>query len=388
MKNRIKLISLATYLFLSLSLTGCWSSVELNKLGIVVGVALDKKEKSDDITVTTQIGVPSLEKSNTGIGASKQYVNIKEKGKTVSEALKNISREYNRLLFFAHNQVVIINKELAYQGISSEIDFFLRNRETRPLTWIMVSNGEATDILDMNPSSRDDPGISIGKLIKNEENVSQLPIVNFKDFTMKLMSKTTSPVVPIVDLKPIDNNQKIPYIAKTAVFKKEKMVGELNESESMGLLWATNKVKYGTMLVNSPSGNEKVGIKITRAKGKIRPEVKDGIIYMNINIKAEGDILEQTTSEDLANPKSFKAIEEIENTYIENQVMEAWDKAKELNADIFGFGDNLYKFKTKEWKKVENKWEEEFPKVAVKVVVDTKVRRMGKITKPATFQGK
>lgn len=388
MKSRKKIIKLVICLFLSLSLTACWSSVELNKLGIVVGVALDRKEKNDDLTVTTQIGVPTLEKSSTGIGASKQFVNIREKGKTVSEALKNISREYNRLLFFAHNQVVIFDKSMAYQGISSEIDFFLRNRETRPLTWILISNGEAADILNMNPNSREEPGINLGKLIKNEQYVSQLPIVNFKDFTTKLMSKTTAPVVPIIDLKTNEKKEKVPYMIKTAVFKKDKMVGELNESESMGFLWGTNKVEYGTILVNSPSGNEKVGIKITKAKGKIKPEVKDGIIYMNIIISAEGDILEQTTAEDLANPKSFKIIEEIENAYIENQVMEAWDKAKALNADIFGFGDTLYKFKPKEWKKIESRWEGEFPKITVTAKVDTKVRRMGKITKPANFQGK
>lgn len=388
MKNIKNTIRVAICIILSLILTSCWSSVELNKLGIVIGVAIDKSSKEDDLNITVQVGVPKLEKSNSGVGGKEQFTNIKEKGKNVSDALKNINREYNRVLFFAHNQVVIFNKDLAQQGLSEQLDFFLRQREMRPLTWMLVSDGEAASILETHTNTQDDPGINIGKLIKNEKNVSQLPGINFKEFTSRLMSKTTSPVIPIIDMKTVDEKTKVPYIARTAVFKKDIMIGELNESESMGLLWGINKVKYGIITVNSPNGNDKVAVRIIRAKSHIKPKVEGDHISMNIYIDAEGDILEQTSSEDLSIPKIIKVVEENENLYIENQVLSTWNKAKEMNADVFGFGDLIYKYKPKKWKTIENKWDNEFQKITVNVEVDAKIRRMGKITKPSTYQGK
>ncbi|GKU23255.1 Ger(x)C family spore germination protein [Clostridium folliculivorans] len=388
MKNMKSIIMLLICIILSLSLTSCWSAVELNKLGIVTGVALDKSSKEEDLNITAQVGVPKLEKSNSGVGGKEQFVNIKEKGKNVSDALKNISREYNRVLFFAHNQVVIFNKDLAQQGLSEQLDFFLRQREMRPLTWMLVSDGEAASILETHTNTQDDPGINIGKLIKNEKNVSQLPLINFKEFTARLMSKTTSPVIPIIQMKTVDEKTKVPYIASTAVFKKDKMIGELNESESMGLLWGINKVKYGTITVNSPNGNDKVAVRIIRSKTHVKPKIEGEHIYMNIYIDAEGDILEQTSSEDLSIPKIIKVIEENENLYIGNQVLSTWSKAKEMNADVFGFGDLIYKYKPKKWKSIENKWDNEFQKITVNVEVNAKIRRMGKITKPPTYQGK
>ncbi|MBK1811482.1 Ger(x)C family spore germination protein [Clostridium sp. YIM B02505] len=388
MKYVKNLIILFICILLSLSLTACWSSIELNKMGIVTGIALSRYSKEEDLNIIAQVGVPRPEKSSSGVGGNEEYVNIKQKGNTVAVALRNISREYNRTLFFAHNQVVVFGRDLAHQGIGEQIDFFLRNRETRPLTWMLVSNDDIDNILENNTRVKENPGISIGKLIKNEENVSQLPIVTFRDFTSKLMSKTTAPVMPIIELKTNEDKSKTPFIAKTAVFAKDKMIGELNEAESMGLLWGTNKIKRATISVKSPDENEKVTIRINRAKSKLKPRIQGDTIYMSLEVHTEGDIMEQTTSKDLSDPQIIKVIEDTASKQIEKEVINAFSKSKELGADIFGFGDTIYKYKPKVWKQIETKWDKELQSIRFEVKVDARVRRMGKITKPATFEGK
>lgn len=63
--------------------------------------------------------------------------------------------------------------------------------------------------------------------------------------------------------------------------------------------------------------------------------------------------------------------------------MAAVVRAQELNADIFGFGEEVRRKHPGQWKNMEDKWDELFPGLEVIPEVDAKIRRTGKITKPA-----
>lgn len=64
--------------------------------------------------------------------------------------------------------------------------------------------------------------------------------------------------------------------------------------------------------------------------------------------------------------------------------MSALKKAKELNSDIFGFGEAVHENYPNEWKHIENNWDEIFKKLDVEVMVDSNLQRTGRITKPLT----
>jgi spore germination protein KC len=57
-------------------------------------------------------------------------------------------------------------------------------------------------------------------------------------------------------------------------------------------------------------------------------------------------------------------------------------KVKELNSDIFGFGDAVHQRYRDEWKELEANWDEIFPDIEVEVTVESKLRRSGRITSP------
>lgn len=373
-------------ILLASNLASCQSAHELNKLGIVMGVGIDKGIKTEPVELTLQLvnvsgGKTPSQRSNGGGGASNtSYLNLKEKGKSISEAAKAFSRKLNRRLFFSHNQVIILGKSVAEEGIEKYMDFFLRYRETRLLTWVLVSKGPTHEIFNINPELESSAGMNIGELVRNEREVSQIPTVDLKDFASKLISKTTAPVAPMIEVSK-DENKKIAYLSETAVFKKDKMVGTLGKKETRGLLWGTNKVKDGVIVLGTEDDN-KVNIITTRATSKITPEVKDNEPSIKIEIKQEGDLQEQTSSEDLANPKAFAKLEKAEGEAIKEEVIAALQKARELNADIFGFGDIIYQYYPKQWTKMEKDWDQIFKNMNVDVSVDAKLRRTGRITKP------
>ncbi|WP_026881527.1 Ger(x)C family spore germination protein [Clostridium akagii] len=381
-------IKIIVCIFIVINLTSCWGAHELNKLAIVMGVGIDKGKANDMVDITVQVAkvldIKSSPKGSSGSvgGSDSGYLNLEEKGRSISQAVKNINRKINRKLFFSHNQVIILGKDAAEAGISKYIDFFLRYRENRLLVWVIVAKGSAAEMLDIKPGLETTPGRSIGELIRNqEEDTSLMPAVELKDFASRLMSKTTSPIAPIIEVSKEDKKKTV-YLSETAVFKKDKMVGTLDKKETRGLLWVINKVKDGVITVSMPDDKDKVDIETTHVSSKITAEIKDNKPKMKIEIKQEGDLQEQTSAEDFANPKAFAILEKSEEDIIKEEVISSLKKSRELNADTFGFGDIIYEHYPKQWMEMEKNWDEIFQKIQVDVSVHSKINRTGRITKP------
>ncbi len=382
------LVKIIVCILMVLNLTSCWDGHELNKLAIVMGVGIDKGKGTDVVDVTAQVAkvldIKSAPKSSSGgdSGGDSGFLNLRQQGKSVSDAIKNMNRKINRKLFFSHNQVIILGKYAAESGIAKYIDFFLRYRENRLLVWVIVANGTASEILDIKPELETTSGRSIGELISNqEEDTSLMPAVELKDFASRLMSKTTAPIAPIIEVSKEDKKKTV-YLSETAVFKKDKMVGTLDKKETRGLLWGINKVKDGVVTVSIPGEKDKVDIETIRVSSKITSEIKNNKPKIKIEIKQEGDLQEQTSSEDLANPKAFAILEKAEEDIIKEEVISSLKKARELNADTFGFGDIIYQHYPKQWSKMEANWDKIFQKIPIDVSVDAKLNRTGRITKP------
>ncbi|SMC26436.1 spore germination protein KC [Clostridium acidisoli DSM 12555] len=385
MKKYIKIwVKIIICIFMALNLTSCESSSELNKLAIVMGVGIDKGKEKDTMELTIQMAKilqSSASKGSGNSGGNTDYLNLKEDGRSISECIKEFSRKLNRKLFFSHNQVIILGEDAAIAGVEKYMDFFLRYRETRLLVWILVSKGSASDILNIKPDFENAPGRSIGELVKNEQDTSQIPAVNLKDFASRMMSKTTSAIVPIIEVSN-ENDKKIAYLKETAVFKKDKMIGTLDKKETRGLLWAINEVKDGVVTVSTSDGKNEVNIATTYVSSKIIPQIKDNQASIKIQIKQEGDLQDETSSEDLANPKAFEVLQRCEEDSIKEEVMSALKKARELNADIFGFGDIIYQHYPKKWDEMQKDWNKIFQNIHVDVNVNAKLKRTGRITKP------
>lgn len=383
MKKHIKkCFKVSICILMSLILTSCWSSHEINKLAIVMGIGIDKDRNPDAVDVSVQLAkiVRGGDSQKGGKIGSNDYLNVQKRGESISEAVKEVNRQVNRQLFFSHNQVIIFGKDTAEEGVEKYIDFFLRYRETRLLVWVLVAKGSAGDIFKSEPEMESTPGRNIGELVKNEENISQIPAISLKDFATRLMSKTTAPVAPVIEISK-DGNRAV-QLSETAVFKRDKMAGTLNKKETRGLLWGINKVRDGNIVITIPNKKENVTIETTNSKCRISPKIKDDKISMEIKIKQEGNLQEQNSSEDLVNPKAFEKLQKLEEEAIRGEVEAALKKSRELNADIFGFGDIIYQHYPKKWEAIEKDWNKKFKNIQIDISVDAKLRRSGRIGKP------
>lgn len=380
-----KVLTVVLCLLSVLVLPGCWNRHELDTLAIVMGVGIDKPAKAGEVQMTAQIiKAEMLKEPDTGTdnGGEKPYWNTQSQGKTVFEAVRGFTHQSSRKLFFQHNQVLVFSKEIANEGVQKYIDFFVRDHETRLNVWTLVSKDKAGDIFGVQPELETTSAQNIAALVSDQAATSQSSMVNLKDFLNRLMSKSAAPIAPLIEIKEVEQEKTL-FISGTAVFKKDKMVGELNQTETRGLLWAINKVKSGIIVVKSPGGDGKVSMEIIEAKTKITPKIKDRKIQMRIKIEEEGNLSDQSGKENLTLPPAIAALQKQEEEAIRKEVLAAWTKARQYQADIFGFGDLLHEHYPQQWEKLEAEWDKELANVSVEVQVDAKLHLSGKINKPA-----
>ena len=370
---------------LIISFSGCWNRCELDTLGIVMGIGLDKVNDFGKIQITAQVVKPSkikLQGKESG-SASQAFWNVIGTGDTVFSTLRDMTNKSDRKLFFPHNQVLIFGKSIAEDGVQKYIDFFLRDPEARTNVYVLISENTAQETLDVKSELENLPAINIAKLDENYANAtSQTKAVRLREFTTGLISKTTSSTAPFVKISK-NGDKKVAMISDTAVFKGDKLVGRMDKHEGRGLMWVLGEVKSGIIEVND-SNNSKVDLEIIHAGSKIVPEINNNKITIKVIIHEEGNIGEQTGSTDLSKLSEIAFLEKKKAEAIKGEVMSAVKKAQYLDADVFGFGDAVHKKYPKQWKGLEDNWNEVFKDIQVEVDVDAKLRLMGRISKPST----
>jgi spore germination protein KC len=178
-----------------------------------------------------------------------------------------------------------------------------------------------------------------------------------------------------------DGDQETVEVSGTAVFKSDKMVGELDLTEGRGLAWVLGTVKSGVIVVRD-TGNAPVSIEIIRTKATVKPVLKDGKIAIRVDIFEEGNIGEDTGTKNLTKLSEVAFLENGIAEAIGNEITAAIGKARALDSDIFGFGEAIRGKYPRQWKEMEDNWDALFKTVEIDLSVDANLRLAGKIAGP------
>lgn len=167
----------------------------------------------------------------------------------------------------------------------------------------------------------------------------------------------------------------------TAVFHGDRLVGWLDDETTRGLLWVRNQILTATVTVEV-DGKELTST-LVHSTTRLKPEKRDGRLVMVIEATTVDDLEENGAGIDLSDPKTLKRLEQKLNQAIAERILDAVKAAqKKYKSDILGFGQAIHRSFPKDWKRLKDRWEEEFPQLPVEVRVKSIIRRTGLITKP------
>lgn len=382
--NKHIMALLLTYCTIIILLSGCWDAVDIEDRGFVVGSAIDMGDKRSEgnynVSVTNQIIVPAgYGTPEQGAGEEEAVTNVTASGESMIEIARKMAAKTSRVPYFEHLKVIIISEKIAKEPnlIASLLDIYIRDQEMRRGVKVLIAEGEAKHILDVEPKTERFPVKFINSIIENSDRSIVIidPVKIGK--VHKFLLEKSSYVLPRVLFtgKGMDE-------VGVAVFHgyNNKMVGVLNGEETKGLNLITQKNKNG--VITFDIDKQLMAFEIEKTKSKIEIDTKDPEnINIAIKITAEGAIAEMFGSKSLLDSKYISEIEEQVAKRIEQLVNLTVERGqKELKADVFGFNNILKQKHSDMWKQIESNWdhgENYFEKSNITVSADVEVRTIG-----------
>lgn len=376
-----KLVLLLTEIFLILaSTTGCWNYREVDNLAIVAGVAIDKG-KNNNYLITVEI----VNIESGGKEAKTTSKKLEMEGETIFDGARNTIKISGKRLYFSHIKIVIISKEIAKEGLVPVLDWFNRDAELRHSIHILVSKEKtATELLSQQSITNEIRSFEIEDMIMAQNSVAKAPNIIISKLIDSLSGEGISATLPAVGIT-MNQGEKTSELSGTAVFKKDKFVGLLDEKETKDFLFITDNVKKGLIIEKELEENKKANItfEIFKSKTKVKPVYKNGEFTMDILIRPQVAIAEQGTTKDYIDKKGMKQIKTNAEKKMETDIEKLVKKVQEkYGADIFGFGRMIFHDKKKLWKGVKENWDEEFKNVNVKVKVELDIKNSALSRKP------
>lgn len=368
-----KLIILFIFLF-----TGCWNYRELNNLAITTAIAIDKKDNKYEVSILV---VNTKENNSLGNNESETivYTGI---GKSISEALNEIDLLSPKKLYIEHLSILIISKEIAKEGLTNVLDYFLRNSESTKRFQIALADN-AKDVIKVLKPLEAYPASSISKNFQlSNESQARSSLILYSEFLYKYLEKGINPVLPTISI--IGNTKQgsknksleqttpsaITKLDNMAIFKDDKLVHIANKQESKAINIINNKIDQINIYINC---NNNITIKILDLNTNIK------LINSNkykITIKAEGTVIEDT-----CNNTDVTKLQKEGSKEIKKLIQKGISLAKKYQTDIYGFGNLLYKKNPKEFNKYQDWDKDGLNNIEVDIDVKLHIRFKGSAKK-------
>lgn len=382
-------------LIFTLLLSGCVGKREINELALVMAVGLDKG-KNGKIAVTVQIARPADARGQTGAPAGNTGDPIwsaQSEGETIFAAIRNLSTFSTRRVFWAHNYIIVINEDLAKEGISDIIDFFTRNHEVRMRTWVVVTPNKASNILSTMTGLEVISGEAMDKLFRYSKISSQAPQTQMINLQSAYLSESTQPVLARVNLieRGISNKKpgqqggvKQVQLAGTGIFKGDKLVGTLGWKETRGLLPFIEKVDSGMLAISCPQDTQnKVSLELKHYNFKVTPSYKNGKPSFNVKMESQYSMVESGCPLSLRDKSKMEKLEKSLETELKGEIDNVIHKSqKEFKSDVLELGKVFNNKYPSEWKKLKPRWEQEFQTAAIKTSVKVKIEDTALLYQP------
>jgi len=387
MKRFISIFILIMILIFTTSCKG--TKEELEKLAVAVAIGYDITSEGKYM-LTAQILNPQKDSSGGMMGkkagsqkTATDVVVYDAIGDSISACKGQLTTKLGKELNYGHINFIVIGRKMAESGISVVLDAALRGYKMRPDTPLLVTKGNAFDIIRATSVQDKIPANEVDNILRLQSSFGFTNTVSILNFANALSSKTDSPVTGVINLSKNNDADETFEVAGTAVFKEDKLIGFMDMNETRGMQWINGKVQLGYITTLSLDEG-KVTFEIIRSSSKIKPSIKTDSYIMLINVKEESVIGEMTGVLDpMKAPEIMDRLEMRQNDAITNEIKLAINIAqKKFGADIFGFGEMIHRDYPKEWTYIEGQWKEIFPNLNIEVKVNSRLKRPGYISKP------
>ena len=415
-----KLVSLIMICIIFVTLfSGCYDVREIDDVTHVLAIGVDKGV-SDKWRLTLQFATmkeSSGGDQQEGGGGSQDgagqdgYTYVTVDAPSFFTGIDMLNSSVPRRLAFTHAGLIVLSEELAKDGLIGEyIAPIRRFREVRGTTHLVVTKGSALEFIKSNEPFI---GTTLAKALQTAStestNTGFFLHTTLNEFYEALKSTHGQPVITMGAVNEFESfkeegtkwgsefktggeylagqlprrgQNKIEYWG-TALFDHDKMVGELNGNQTRTLMMIRGEFERGFFTVKDPKQPELIiPLDIRQArKPKVKVSFNGDVPTIELTISLKGDILAVQSRLHYEQDPLLSLLEETIKKDIKDQVDQLISKCKNLNVDVFKFGDVASRqfWTIDEWEKYN--WNKKFKDVKVTTQVDFITKRTGIQTK-------
>ena len=401
MRARKFLIFLIILVLISITFLGINSINTLDNLAYVVSIGFDIRD-TGKLELSFQIAMPSGS-SNSSSGSSSSQSSESTINSVECDSLEsgiNLVNSYlGKELNLSHCKAVVFSEEIATKGIGEYLYTLMNNIEIRPTCMVIIAKCNAKYFVNNSKPMLEQLSAKYYEVSTTAERTTgYTPDTTLQEFFSSLTdtfgecyamlgnvndgSQNNSNIggsdsANAASGNPIDTQKNI-ETSGIAVFKKDKLVGELNGLESIAHLTVTNNLKNATISIPSPfESTNYIDLYLEKSKCKNKVALPNRTPYIKSDISITARIISMSDDYKYLDQETIDIIEEYASRYIKSYVNDyLYKTAKEFKSDIASFGKYaVSKFTT--WQEWENyNWLDNYQNsfFDVEVNVDVKSR--------------
>jgi len=337
-------------------------SLSIDNLAYVLAIAVDKTGQNTlQVTFQFSLATPVSESGSTD---QNPYFTNSVTASSISNAINLIDGYIGKRISLSHCKVIVFSEELASDGISNHIYTLINDTQVRPSANIVVSKCNAKKYLEsVNPDFETLLARYYEIFTNSSKYTGLLPDATIGDFFNRLICQTCQPYAMLGGLSTENSNVQNVGVAQNnysvksnesslkgtngvenvgvAVFKDDKLVGELNAIETISLLSIRNELDEFLISIPDPlNENQYLDIYLTPTTStNIDIDTTTNSPYIKVKFKFAGRIYSMAENSKYLEPEVLDKISSNCNSYLQSTFSDyLYKTAKEFKSDITGFG--------------------------------------------------
>ena len=381
-----------------MAFSSSYSSLNIDNLAHVLAIGIDTSD-DNKLEVSFQFSTPVSASESGSSQKSTAFINTVT-ASSLSNAINLVNGYLGKQINMSHCKAIIFSEDLAMQGISDEIYTLINDTQVRPSSNIVISKCTAKYYLEETKPQLEN---LISKYYEIFATPSQytgyMPDATIGNFFNSLICKTCEPYAILGGVNagvPKNNNEidsQKDYTIKAnnssiqgengaenigvAVFKGDKLVGELDALETISFLNIRNDLDRFLISVPDPlNNNHYLDIYLTPVHStSINIDTTNQSPYIKIKLEFSGRIYSMTENSKYLSSEVLDSISNSCNSYLESVFADyLYKTSKDLKSDINGFGKYTLKnfITTKQYE--DYNWLENYKNSFFDVEVNTSVK--------------
>lgn len=348
-------------------LSGCFDYIEVDDLLIISGILIDYED--DKFKITSQL-IENDEKTVVKV--------VTTEGETIEECIAEISKLSNKDIFLSHLKVVVITDNIIKNNINF-YDYFLREPKSKMNFYLYtVSNEDKDKIFNMNKKD-DGSALFIKDMMDfNNKIFSTSTPTSFLDYMYKKLEVGLTPIYPNLTIKK-NNDEDILYLQDIIIYDDNQNKFKLDDKEGVFYNIITNNVEETVINIpcneNENNDNFSLNIYFIKSNFKWKNEV------FNIDTKITGKINSYSCKYDLTDNKTIEKLNNLASEYINENINNVVNIAKENKTDFIGIGNYIYKHDKNYFDFENDNWNNKLSNIKVKVNTNTTIKYIGEVRK-------